>query len=122
MKLLKKLAGVLLAMIMVLSMSTVAFAAQGTNDNSGSITINDAEKDIPTTPTRFWCWKATTQKQKHILTKLMQHGKAGWKSQTQYVSIDAQGYVTWVGGTDAANPAAFAKAALAHAERSKYYS
>ena len=44
MKLLKKLAGMLLAMIMVLSMSTVAFAAQGTNDDSGSITINDAEK------------------------------------------------------------------------------
>ena len=44
MKLLKKLAGILLAMIMVLSMSTVAFAAHGTNDNDGSITINDAEK------------------------------------------------------------------------------
>ena len=44
MKLLKKYFGVLLAMIMVLSMSTVAFAVQGTNDNSGSITINDAEK------------------------------------------------------------------------------
>ena len=44
MKLFKKLAGMLLAMIMVLSMSTVAFAAQGTNDNSGSITINDAEE------------------------------------------------------------------------------
>ena len=39
---------------------------------------------------------------------------AGWlKTQTQYVSIDAQGYVTWVQDAD---PAAFAKAALAHAE------
>lgn len=38
MKLLKKYFGMLLAMIMVLSMSTVAFAAQGTNNNSGSIT------------------------------------------------------------------------------------
>ena len=38
----KKLVSILLAIIMVLSMSTVAFAAQGTNDNSGSITINDA--------------------------------------------------------------------------------
>ena len=35
------------------------------------------------------------------------------ESQTQYVSIDAQGYVTWVKDADAA---AFAKAALAHAK------
>lgn len=41
----------------------------------------------------------------------------GWlESQTQYVSIDDQGYVTWVKDAD---PAAFAKAALAHAEENK---
>ena len=38
------------------------------------------------------------------------------KQQTQYVNIDAQGYVTWGQNTDAA---AFAKAALAHAEEAK---
>ena len=75
MKLFKKLAGMLLAMIMVLSMSTVAFAAHGTNDNSGSIRLMMQLKDILTMHTRFWYWKATTQKQKHILTKLMQHGR-----------------------------------------------
>ena len=113
MKLLKKLAGVLLAMIMVLSMSTVAFAAQGTNDNSGSITINDAEKghtynayqvlvlESYNTAVGAYSYKANSD-------------WADWlKSQTQYVSIDAQGYVTWVEKADAA---AFAKAALAHAK------
>ena len=40
----KKLAGCLLALVMILTMSNVAVvnAANGTNDNSGSITINDA--------------------------------------------------------------------------------
>ena len=90
MKLLKKLAGMLLAMIMVLSMSTVAFAAQGTNDNSGSITIQMITavplrlmmqlKDILTMHTRFWYWKATTQMLVRILTKLMTSGKSGWEA------------------------------------------
>ena len=116
MKLLKKLAGILLAMIMVLSMSTVAFAAHGTNDNDGSITINDAEKghtynayqvlvlESYNTDAGAYSYKAN-------------YAWNGWlKNQTKYVSIDDQGYVTWVGGTDAANVAAFAKAALAHAK------
>ena len=116
MKLFKKFAGMLLAMIMVLSMSTVAFAAQGTNDNNGSITINDAEKghtynayqvlvlESYNTDAGAYSYKANA-------------AWDGWlKSQTQYVSIDDQGYVTWVKDAD---PAAFAKAALAHAEENK---
>ena len=34
-------------------------------------------KDISTTPIRFWCWKVITQKQKHILTKLIVIGQTG---------------------------------------------
>ena len=40
----KKLVSILLAMVMVLSMSTAVFAAKGTNDNSGRITINNAKE------------------------------------------------------------------------------
>lgn len=113
MKLFKKLAGMLLAMIMVLSMSTVAFAAQGTNDNSGSITINNAEEghiynayqilvlESYNTEAKAYSYKANSDWADWLIT------------QTQYVSIDDQGYVTWVKDAD---PAAFAKAALAHAE------
>ena len=113
MKLFKKLAGMLLAMIMVLSMSTVAFAAQGTNDNSGSITINDAEKghtynayqvlvlESYNTAVGAYSYKANSDWADWLIT------------QTQYVSIDDQGYVTWVKDAD---PAAFAKEALAHAK------
>ena len=113
MKLFKKLAGMLLAMTMVLSMSTVAFAAQGTNDSSGSITINNAEKghtynayqvlvlESYNTDVGAYSYKANDKWKDWLIT------------QKQYVSIDAQGYVTWVEGADAA---AFAKAALAHAK------
>lgn len=113
MKLFKKFAGMLLAMIMVLSMSTVAFAAQGTNDSSGSITINNAEKghtynayqvlvlESYNTDVGAYSYKANDKWKDWLIT------------QKQYVSIDAQGYVTWVEGADAA---AFAKAALAHAK------
>ena len=85
MKLFKKFAGMLLAMIMVLSMSTVAFAAQGTNPLRHREQMIAAvlspltmqRKVILTMHTRFWYWKATTQMLVRILTKLMTSGKTG---------------------------------------------
>lgn len=116
MKLLKKYFGILLAMIMVLSMSTVAFAAHGTNDNSGSITINDAEKGHTYNAYQVLVLESYNTDAGAYSYKANGAWKNWLESQKQYVSIDAQGYVTWVGGTDAANVAAFAKAALAHAK------
>lgn len=113
MKLFKKLAGMLLAMIMVLSMSTVAFAAQGTNDNSGSITINDAEKGHTYNAYQVLVLESYNTDAGAYSYKANPAWDGWLKSQTQYVSIDDQGYVTWVKDAD---PAAFAKAALAHAE------
>ena len=116
MKLFKKLAGMLLAMIMVLSMSTVAFAAHGTNDNSGSITINDAVEGHTYNAYQVLVLESYNTEAKAYSYKANAAWEGWLEEQTQYVSIDAQGYVTWVGGTDAANVAAFAKAALAHAK------
>lgn len=113
MKLFKKLAGMLLAMIMVLSMSTVAFAAQGTNDNNGSITINDAEKGHTYNAYQVLVLESYNTDAGAYSYKANPAWDGWLKSQTQYVSIDDQGYVTWVKDAD---PAAFAKAALAHAE------
>ena len=92
---------------------TSAYADSGTNDNSGSITINDAEPghtynayqvlvlESYNTEAKAYSYKANTK-------------WADWlKTQTQYVAIDGQGYVTWVKDADVA---AFAKAALAHAK------
>ena len=113
MKLFKKLAGMLLAMIMVLSMSTVAFAAQGTNDNNGSITINDAEKGHTYNAYQILVLESYNTEANAYSYKANDDWKNWLENQTQYVSIDAQGYVTWVKDADAA---AFAKAALAHAK------
>ena len=113
MKLLKKYFGVLLAMIMVLSMSTVAFAVQGTNDNSGSITINDAEKGHTYNAYQVLVLESYNTDVGAYSYKANDKWKVWLGSQTQYVSIDAQGYVTWVKDADVA---AFAKAALAHAK------
>ena len=113
MKLFKKLAGMLLAMIMVLSMSTVAFAAQGTNDNSGSITINNAEEGHTYNAYQILVLESYNTEAKAYSYKANSDWADWLITQTQYVSIDDQGYVTWVKDAD---PAAFAKAALAHAE------
>ncbi len=113
MKLFKKLAGMLLAMIMVLSMSTVAFAAQGTNDNIGSITINNAEEGHTYNAYQILVLESYNTDAEAYSYKADDDWKNWLESQTKYVSIDAQGYVTWVKDAD---PAAFAKEALAHAK------
>ena len=114
---LKKFFGAVVAALMVFAMTvTPALAAHGTNNNFGSITIDNAEEghtysayqvlvlESYNTDANAYSYKAAS-------------GWGDWlKTQTQYVSVDAQGYVTWVQNADAA---AFAKAALAHAEANK---
>ena len=113
----KHLLSFMLAAVMALAMAaTPAFAANGTNDDSGAITITNAEVghtykayqvlvlESYNTGAQAYSYKANAE-------------WANWLAeQTEYVSIDAQGYVTWVKDADAA---AFAKAALAHAEEAK---
>ena len=113
----KHLLSFMLAAVMALAMAaTPAFAAKGTNDNSGTITINDAEPghtynayqilvlESYDTDAGAYSYKAAT-------------GWEDWlETQTTYVSVDAQGYVTWVKDADVA---AFAKAAIAHAKEAQ---
>ena len=106
----KKLASLLLALVMVLSLATTAFAA-GTN----SITVNGAQKDetyklykmldlIVNEDQTAYSYTVNTEWNDFFTTGA---GK-------EYVDIDAQGYVTWKTGKDtAADMEAFGKAAAA---------
>ena len=113
MKHLKKLAGCLLALVMILTMSNVAVvnAANGTNDNSGSITINNAIKGHTYNAYQILVLESYNTDKGAYAYKANPDWADWLETQTQYVSIDKQGYVTWVKDADAA---AFAKAALAH--------
>lgn len=118
MKHLKKLAGCLLALVMILTMSNVAVvnAANGTNNNSGTITINDAIEGHTYNAYQILVLESYDTEKGAYAYKANSEWASWLKTQTQYVSIDDdQGYVTWVQNADAA---AFAKAALAHAEES----
>ena len=114
MKQARKLASLLLALVMVFALATTAFATQEGTLTGGSITINDA---VP----------GQTYKAYQILHLESYDTDAGtyaykansaWKdwlrTQASFVSIDAQGYVTWV---ESADVAAFAK--LAQVEAAK---
>ena len=108
----RKLASLLLALAMVFALATSAFA----EGETGSITINDAvvgqtytiyqilDLESYNTTTNAYSYKATTAWNTFINSDAIKG---------TYVEVDAQGYVTWKDGTDAA---AFAKAAQKYAK------
>lgn len=112
MKHVKKLLGLLLALTLSLTLCLPAFA-KGTNDNSGSITINKAVEGHTYNAYQIFVLESYDETQGAFAYTANSKWSDWLKTQTQYVNIDAQGYVTWVQNADAA---AFAKAALAHAE------
>lgn len=114
---LKQFLGAVVAALMVFAMTvTPAFAAHGTNSNSGSITIDNAEDGHTYSAYQVLVLESYNTDANAYSYKAA-NGWGDWlKTQTKYVNVDADGYVTWVQNADAA---AFAKAALAHAEANK---
>ncbi len=109
---LKKFFGAVVAALMVFAMTvTPAFAA--VNDNSGKITINNAVDGHTYNAYQILVLESYDEAHEAYAYKANADWANWLKTQTKYVSIDAQGYVTWVENADAA---AFAKAAIAHAE------
>ena len=112
MKHVKKLASVLLALVMALALASTAFA----EGETGSITINDAvvgqtytiyqilDLESYNASANAYSYKATTAWNTFINSDAIKG---------TYVEVDAQGYVTWKTGADAA---AFAKAAQKYAK------
>lgn len=112
---LKKLFVAVMATLMVFAVAVApAFAASGTNDNSGTITINNAEVGHTYKAYQVLVLESYNTEAKAYSYKANADWSDWLKTQTNYVSIDGQGYVTWVKDADVA---AFAKAALAHAKK-----
>ena len=112
MKHVKKLASILLALVMALALTATAFA----EGETGSITINDAvvgqtytiyqilDLESYNASANAYAYKATTAWNTFINSDAIKG---------TYVEVDAQGYVTWKDGADAA---AFAKLAQKYAK------
>lgn len=116
MKNLKKLAGILLALVMVFALTANAFAANGENDNSGVITINNAVVGETYGIYKILVLESYNTETPAYVYKAAPAWEAWLRTQTAYVSFDAQGYVTWTADTDDDTVQAFAKAAYAYAK------
>ena len=111
MKLSRKILSLVLALVMVLSLATTAFAEGGgeTTTETGSITIENALGGETYHAYRILDLESYDADKKIYAYKANSAWEAWLKEDAQaYVSINPQGYVTWVEGAD---KAAFAKAA-----------
>ena len=113
MKQMKKLASLLLVLAMILTVSVSALAANGYNDNSGAITIDNAvvgqiytiyqilKLESYNEDAKAYSYKTTSEWDAFVTSAAIKN---------KYLSVDANGYVTWVNGADAAEFAALAQA------------
>ena len=114
MKTIKRISCLLLALALILALSVTAFAAQEGTLTGGSITINDAVPGQTYNAYQILYLESYNASSNAYAYKANSAWETWLKTQTSYVSFDAQGYVTWVEGADAA---AFAK--LAQVEAAK---
>ena len=106
----KKIVSLLLALAMVLAMTVTVFAVQEGPLTGGSITINDAVPGETYNIYQLLYLESYDVETKAYSYKANSAWKNWLKTQTDYVSFNEEGYVTWVEGADAA---AFAKLAQA---------
>lgn len=92
-------------------------AAQEGTLGGGSITINDAVPGQNYSAYQILYLESYNAQDNAYAYKANSAWESWLKTQTQYVSMDAQGYVTWVGERTDARVSAFAKLAQAEAVR-----
>lgn len=111
MKLMKKLASLALALILVLALGTPALAAQEGALTGGSITITNAAPGQTYTAYQLLYIESYNADTGAYTYKANSEWETWLKSQTAYLEFDAQGYVTWVGNATEERAAEFAKLA-----------
>lgn len=108
----KKIISVLLALVMTLALSVSALAvAQEGTLTGGSITINDAVPGQTYSVYQILYLESYNAGSNAYSYKANSEWEAWLKTQTEYIKIDNQGYVTWVGDQTAERAQAFAKLA-----------
>lgn len=118
MKHMTRILALLLALVLCLGLSVTAFAAEA-EQATGTITINNAVNGQTYTIYRILeleSYNATEGQEAYSYKAASDAWSTFINSEaikTHYVNVDDQGYVTWVTGAD---PAAFAKLALAYAK------
>lgn len=115
MKHLKKFAGVVLAIMIAFAMSIPAFAAQEGTQTAGTITITNAKSNQTYNVYQLMYLESYNKDAGTYTYKANSAWETWLKTQTSYVSFDAQGYITAVASADMET---FAKLALAEAKRS----
>lgn len=110
----RKLASLLLALVMVFALATTAFAAQEGTLTDGSITISDAVPGQTYKAYQILYLESYNKDSNAYVYKANSAWEAWLRTQTSYVSFDAQQYVTWVNGADVV---AFAKLAQVQAAK-----
>lgn len=119
MKKLKKLLSVLLTVVMVLALSMQAFAANGTSQTTkGKITITNAVKDQTYSIYKIFELESFNDAGNGAYAYKVVEAWRSFVTEKDYVTIDDQGYVE-AGSLNETNAAAFAKEALAYAEKNK---
>lgn len=126
MKIIKKIAAIMLSVMMVLGMCSVVGAEGATTSgtsatNDGKITIRNAVPKQTYTIYRILELESFSDKTAENKGNYAYKATSKWKEFVEskigktYLETDGSGYVTWVKNAD---PAAFAKAALAYAKNS----
>lgn len=125
----KKLISLALAILMILSMATVAFAAErptsGTIDTvRGTITINDIaiEGGKPTATYGIYQLLKLNSYDFETGSYFYEYTNDAWKTffttgaGADYITVNDKGLIEWKGSSDAERVASFAKLALAYAQ------
>ena len=110
MKLSRKILSLVLALVMVMGLAATAFAEgdEGATTKPGSITITNALGGETYNAYQILYLESYDAVKETYAYKANSAWEGWLKTQTDYVSINPQGYVTWVEGADVAD---FAKAA-----------